>query len=50
MRICQYRNCNKDISVMRKNAKYCSRNCKSCERKYKSNERKRIEKNKLKNS
>lgn len=42
MRICQYRNCNKDITYMRPNAKYCSRNCKSCERKYKSNERKKL--------
>ena len=40
MRICNYRNCEKEISNMRPNAKYCSRNCKSCERKYKSNEKK----------
>lgn len=45
MRICSYRNCKKDISIMRANAKYCSRNCKSCERKYKSNERKKLLKN-----
>lgn len=45
MRICLYRNCKKDISHMRKNAKYCSRNCKSCERKYKSNEKNKLLKN-----
>jgi hypothetical protein len=45
MRICNYRNCVKDISSMRSNAKYCSRNCKSCERKYKSNEKKKLLKN-----
>jgi hypothetical protein len=45
MRICNYRNCEKEISNMRPNAKYCSRNCKSCERKYKSNEKKKLEKN-----
>jgi hypothetical protein len=33
-RECTYRNCNKDISEMRKDAKFCSRNCKTCERKY----------------
>lgn len=43
-RICQYRNCIKDITEMRPNAKYCSRNCKSCERKYKSNEKKKLNK------
>ena len=47
MRICNYRNCSKDISNMRSNAKYCSRNCKSCERKYKSNEKKKLLKNGL---
>lgn len=31
---CDYRNCNKDISKMRKGTIYCSRNCKSCEYKY----------------
>ena len=40
MRICNYRNCKKDISNMRRDAKYC-------ERKYKSNEKKRLEKNGL---
>ena len=40
VRICQYRNCKKNIEQMRPNAKFCSRNCKSCERKYKSNEKK----------
>jgi len=39
MRLCQYRNCKKNIDHMRPNAKFCSRNCKSCERKYKSNEK-----------
>ena len=33
-RKCSYRNCGKDISEMRKNAKFCSRNCKTCESKY----------------
>ena len=33
-RICKYRNCDKDITDMRKNAKYCSRKHKSYERKY----------------
>lgn len=47
MRICLYRNCKKDISNMRINAKFCSRNCKSCERKYKSNEKKKLLKNGL---
>lgn len=47
MRICQYRNCKRNISHMRKNAKYCSRNCKSCERKYKSNEKNKLLKNGL---
>lgn len=41
-RICNYRNCDKDISNMRTNAKFCSRNCKSCERKYKSNNKKKL--------
>lgn len=45
IRTCLYRNCVKDISSMRSNAKYCSRNCKSCERKYKSNEKKKLLKN-----
>jgi hypothetical protein len=45
-RICDYRNCNKDISKMRPSAKYCSRNCKSCERKYDKREDNKIEKNK----
>jgi hypothetical protein len=33
-RKCSYRNCGKDISHMRKDAKYCNRNCKGCEGKY----------------
>ena len=33
-RKCMYRNCDKDISNMRSDAKYCSRNCKGCESKY----------------
>jgi len=37
-RKCNYRNCGKDISNMRKDAKYCSRDCKSCERKYSKRE------------
>ena len=41
-RICEYRNCNKDISEMRKDAKYCSRNCKTCERKYNKREDNKI--------
>jgi len=47
MRICLYRNCKKDITEMRPNAKFCSRNCKSCERKYKSNEKNKLLKNGL---
>lgn len=43
-RICAYRNCNVDISEMRKDAKFCSRNCKSCERKYKKRKEIFIEK------
>jgi hypothetical protein len=43
-RICEYRNCNKDISEMRKDAKYCSRNCKTCERKYSKREDNKINK------
>lgn len=34
MRNCNYRNCKKDISHMRPNAKYCSRKCKCNERRY----------------
>jgi hypothetical protein len=34
MRKCEYRNCGKDITEMRKDAKYCDRNCKGCENKY----------------
>jgi hypothetical protein len=41
-RKCEYRNCNKDISEMRKDAKYCSRNCKTCERKYNKREDNKI--------
>lgn len=37
-RKCSYRNCNKDISNMRFNAKYCCRNHKSYERLYKLRE------------
>jgi hypothetical protein len=37
-RKCNYRNCGRDISNMRKDAKYCSRDCKSCERKYSKRE------------
>ena len=35
VRICLYRNCNKDISNMRTNAKFCCRNHKSYEKLYK---------------
>ena len=45
-RVCEYRNCSKDISKMRPSAKYCSRNCKSCERKYDKREDNKIEKDK----
>ena len=36
MRVCKYRNCKKDISNMRPNAKFSVRKCKAGERKYKS--------------
>jgi hypothetical protein len=38
MRKCAYRNCNKDISDMRNDAKYCCRNHKSYEKLYKKRE------------
>ena len=41
-RKCNYRNCGKDISTMRKDANYCSRDCKTCERKYNKREDNRI--------
>lgn len=41
-RTCNYRNCSKDITKMRVNAKYCSRNCKGCEAKYDKREDTRI--------
>jgi hypothetical protein len=40
-RSCKYRNCDKDISYMRKDAKFCCRNHKSYERLYKLRELKR---------
>ncbi len=39
IRKCSYRNCNKDISEMRENAKFCCRNHKSYERLYKYREK-----------
>jgi len=47
-RTCEYRNCDKDISEMRKDAKYCSRACKSCESKYKRRRKAQLEKYKEK--
>jgi hypothetical protein len=41
-RKCNYRNCSKDITKMRPNAKYCSRNCKGCEAKYDKREDNKI--------
>lgn len=43
-RLCNYRNCKKDISDMRPNAIYCSRNCKSCESKYIRRRKEQLEK------
>jgi hypothetical protein len=34
-RICEYRNCNKDISDKRPQSKFCNRKCKGNEGKYK---------------
>lgn len=53
-RECEYRNCNNDITEMRKDAKFCCRNCKDMEQtytkrkkilleKYKQNELKKVE-------
>jgi hypothetical protein len=53
-RECNYRNCNKDISEMRKDAKFCCVNCRKMEQtyrkrkemfieKYKQNELKKVE-------
>ena len=47
-RECTYRNCNKDISEMRKDAKFCCVNCKTCERKYKKRKKLLLEKYKQK--
>ena len=41
-RKCEYRNCRKEITSMRKDAKFCSRNCKTCERKYNKREDNKI--------
>ena len=35
-RVCSYRNCKKDISYMRRNAKYCCRLHKNLEKTYKN--------------
>jgi hypothetical protein len=43
-RKCEYRNCKKDISHKRPNAKFCDRNCKSCESKYKRRRKEELEK------
>jgi hypothetical protein len=41
MKKCAYRNCGKDISKMRKDAKFCCRNHKDYEKIYKARESKR---------
>ena len=38
-KICNYRNCNKDISNMRPDAKFCCRNHKTYENTYKKREK-----------
>ncbi len=43
-RECNYRNCNNDITEMRKNAKFCCRSCKDNEKKYIKRELQFIEK------
>ena len=47
-RVCSYRNCSKDITTMRSNAKFCCIKCKRNELKYKQRMKKRIENNKRK--
>jgi len=47
-RNCEYRNCCKDITEMRKDAKYCSRDCKGCENKYKKRRKEQLERYKEK--
>ena len=39
MRICEYRNCNNDISKMRTNSKFCCRKHKTYENIYKKREK-----------
>lgn len=43
-RICEYRNCCKDISHKRPQAKFCDRKCKSNESKYKRRRKALLEK------
>jgi hypothetical protein len=41
VKICRYRNCNKEISNKRIDAQFCSKNCKDCEKIYRKREKER---------
>lgn len=46
-KVCEYRNCNNQLEVIRKTKKFCCTNCRKMEQTYLKRDRKKSENNKL---